>query len=58
MNAIALWAPGALVVVVGFALLVLERVTLPVGIAIIAAGAIVESAGVLLWIKQRGPAKK
>ena len=53
MNAIALWIPGTLLVVVGAVLLALGQVGFEVAIAIIVVGVAVESAGVLLWVKQR-----
>jgi membrane protein DedA with SNARE-associated domain len=53
MNALALWIPGTLLVVVGAVLLALGQVGFGAAIAIIAVGVAVESAGVLLWVKQR-----
>jgi hypothetical protein len=53
LNPIALWAPGALLLVMGFVLLVLEHVGLAAGLAIILIGAALETAGVVLWAKQR-----
>jgi hypothetical protein len=53
MNAFSLWVPGTLLVVVGAALLALGRVGFEAGIAIVVFGAVVESVGVLLWVKQR-----
>ncbi len=58
MNALALWIPGTLLVVVGAVLLALGQVGLGAGIAIIVVGAVVESAGVLLWVKQRKAVRK
>ena len=58
MNPIALWAPGALLLVLGFVLLVLEQVSLTGGLAIIVLGVLLESTGVLLWVKQRSQTKK
>ena len=58
MNALALWVPGTLLVVVGAVLLALGQVGLGAGIAIIVVGTVVESAGVLLWVKQRKSAGK
>ena len=58
MNALALWIPGTLLVVVGAVLLALGQVAFGAGIAIIVVGAVVESAGVLLWLKQRRVARK
>ena len=53
MNALALWIPGTLLVVVGAGLLLLDQVGFGTAIAIIVVGVVVESAGVLLWVKQR-----
>ena len=53
MNALALWVPGTLLVVVGAGLLLLDQVGFGAAIAIIVVGVAVESAGVLLWVKQR-----
>lgn len=58
MNALALWIPGTLLVVVGAVLLALGQVGLGAAIAIIAVGVAAESAGVLLWVKQRKTARK
>ena len=57
MNALALWIPGTLLVVVGAVLLALGQVSFGAAIAIIVVGVAVESAGVLLWVKQRKAAK-
>ena len=53
MNALALWIPGTLLFVIGALLLALDQVSVGAGIALIVGGAVVESAGVLLWVKQR-----
>lgn len=53
MNALALWIPGTLLVVVGAVLLALGQAGLGTAIAIIVVGVAVETAGVLLWVKQR-----
>jgi hypothetical protein len=58
MNALALWIPGTLLVIVGAVLLALGQVGFGAAIAIIAVGVAVESAGVLLWVKQRKTARK
>jgi hypothetical protein len=58
MNALALWIPGTLLVVVGAVLLALGQVGFGAAIAIIVVGVAVESAGVLLWVKQRKAAKR
>ena len=53
MNALALWIPGTLLFVAGTVLLALGQVGFGAGIAVIVVGAVFESAGVLLWAKQR-----
>jgi len=58
MNALALWIPGTMLVVVGAVLLARGQTSLAVAIAIIVVGAAVESAGVLLWARQRKAAGK
>jgi len=58
MNALALWIPGTLLVFVGVVLLALGQVGFGAGIAIVVVGAVVESAGVLLWVRQRKAARK
>jgi len=58
MNALALWIPGTLLVVTGAVLLALGQLDLGVAIALIVVGAVVESAGVLVWVKQRKTAGK
>jgi hypothetical protein len=57
MNALALWIPGTLLVV-GAVLLTLGQVGFGAAIAIIVVGVAVESAGALLWVKQRKSAGK
>jgi hypothetical protein len=58
MNALALWVPGTLLVIVGAVLLALGQVGFGAGLAIIVVGAVIESAGVLLWVKQRKAATR
>jgi hypothetical protein len=58
MNALALWIPGTLLVIVGAVLLALGQVGFGAGIAMIVVGAVIESAGVLLWVKQRKAVRK
>ena len=58
MNSLALWVPGTLLVVVGAGLLLLDQVSFGAAIAIIVVGAVIESAGVLLWVKQRKAAAR
>ncbi|MGZ8273942.1 MAG: hypothetical protein ACXWUM_08495 [Burkholderiaceae bacterium] len=58
MNALALWIPGTLLFLAGFGLLMFGQVSFSVGIAIVAVGLALETAGVLLWVKQRKAANK
>lgn len=58
MNALALWVPGTLLFLAGFVLLALAQVSFDVGIAIVAVGVAVETAGVLLWVRQRKASRK
>jgi len=58
MNALALWIPGSLLFLAGLLLLVFERVSFGVGIAMVAVGIALETAGVLLWVKQRKASNK
>lgn len=53
MNPFLLWAPGTALIVVGALLMVMQVVTTPVAVVIIVIGAVLESAGVLLWIRSR-----
>lgn len=53
MNALALWIPGSLLFLAGLLLLVFAQVSFGVGIAMVAVGIALETAGVLLWVKQR-----
>jgi hypothetical protein len=55
MNALALWIPGAVLIVAGALLLGLQRIELAAALALIGIGAALEALGVLLWIKQRSP---
>ena len=58
MNPLVLWIPGTLLFLVGFGLLVLGHVSFGFGLAIVAVGLALETAGVLLWVKQRKAANK
>jgi hypothetical protein len=58
MNALALWLPGTLLVVAGVVLLVLQHTSWEVAIAIIVVGVALETAGVVLWVRQRSPRRK
>ena len=53
MNALALWIPGTLLVMIGAVLLGLGRLDLPVALAVIGGGIALETVGTLLWIRQR-----
>ncbi|MBA2412765.1 MAG: hypothetical protein H0V63_08055 [Burkholderiaceae bacterium] len=53
MNALALWIPGTLLVVIGALLLVLERLDFTPALLMIGIGVALETAGTLLWIRQR-----
>ena len=58
MNPFALWIPGTLLFLAGFVLLVLGHVGFGVGIAIVLFGIALESAGILLWLRERQASKK
>jgi hypothetical protein len=58
MNALALWIPGTLLFIVGAVLLALGQFGFGASLALIVAGAVLESAGVLLWVKQRKAAPR
>ena len=53
MNPWVLWIPGSLLIVLGAVLLGLRTVEVPAGIVMIVIGAVLESSGVLLWIRER-----
>ena len=55
MNALVLWIPGTLLVMIGALLLGLGRLDLPVALAVIGSGIALETVGTLLWIRQRKP---
>lgn len=55
MNALALWIPGTALLLAGILLLALGRVELAAALALIVPGGVLESIGVLLWIRQRRP---
>lgn len=55
MNALALWIPGTLLVLIGALLLVLGRLEFSVALAVIGCGIALETVGTLLWIRQRKP---
>jgi hypothetical protein len=58
MNALALWIPGTLLLLIGVLLLVLGEVSLPTALLMIGAGAALETIGTLMWVRQRRPAKR
>ena len=55
MNALVLWIPGTLLVIIGALLLGLGQLDLPVALAMIGSGIALETVGTLLWIRQRKP---
>jgi hypothetical protein len=55
MNALVLWIPGTLLIVIGAMLLALGRLDLSVALAVIGTGIALETVGALLWIRQRKP---
>jgi hypothetical protein len=55
MNAMVLWIPGMLLIVIGALLFALERLDLSVALAVIGIGMALETVGTLLWIRQRKP---
>lgn len=55
MNALALWIPGTMLVLIGAALLVLGRVEPFIAIALIGIGVALETSGTLIWVRQRRP---
>ena len=57
MNALALWIPGSLLIVIGAILLALGRLESIPALAVIAVGIGLESVGILLWLRQRGSRK-
>ncbi len=55
MNALVLWIPGTLLVIVGVLLLALGRIDLTVALVVIGFGIALETVGTLLWVLQRKP---
>lgn len=55
MNALVLWIPGTLLVILGAILLALGRLDVDVALVVIGAGVALETVGTLLWIGQRRP---
>jgi len=57
MNALVLWIPGTLLVIVGALLLALGRLDLTVALVVIGFGIALETVGTLLWVQQRKPTR-
>jgi membrane protein DedA with SNARE-associated domain len=55
MNALVLWIPGTSLIIIGALLLALGRLDWAVALAVIGIGIALETAGALLWIRQRIP---
>jgi len=55
MNALALWIPGSLLIIIGVFLLVFGQLTLTPALAIVGIGTALETVGVVLWVRQRPP---
>jgi len=53
MNPLLLWIPGTVLMLLAVLLLALDRIGLWPAIAIIGAGASLESVGAWLWLRQR-----
>ena len=53
MNALVLWIPGTLLIMIGALLLALGRLDLSVALAVIGIGIALETVGTLLWVRQR-----
>ena len=58
MNALVLWIPGTLLVIIGAVLLGLGRLDFSVALAVIGVGVALETVGTLLWIRQRKPSSR
>ncbi len=58
MNALVLWVPGTALIIVGAVLLALGRLELNLALAVIGIGVALETAGTLLWIRQRKSPRK
>jgi membrane protein DedA with SNARE-associated domain len=55
MNALVLWIPGTLLVIIGAVLLGLGRLDFSVALAVVGVGIALETVGTLLWVRQRKP---
>lgn len=53
MNALVLWIPGTLLVIIGAVLLGLGRLDFSVALAVVGVGIALETVGTLLWVRQR-----
>jgi membrane protein DedA with SNARE-associated domain len=53
MNALALWIPGTALIVAGAVMLAVGQLELGSALVLIIVGAVLETAGILLWIRQR-----
>jgi len=53
MNPFLLWLPGTALILIGVLLLVVQALEVPAALAIVAVGVAVETAGVLLWLRER-----
>lgn len=53
MNPLLLWVPGTALILVGVLLLVTQALAMPAALAVVAIGVAVETAGVLLWVRER-----
>jgi hypothetical protein len=57
MNALALWLPGAALVILGALLLATQQLDLTSSLVLLGVGAAIETLGVLLWVHQRRTAR-
>lgn len=55
MNALTLWIPGTLLVILGALLLAIDRLDFNIALAVIGVGIALETVGTLLWVRQRKP---
>jgi hypothetical protein len=55
MNALALWIPGSLLIIIGVLLLAFGQLPPTPALAIVGIGIAVETVGVVLWVRQRPP---
>jgi general stress protein CsbA len=53
MNALALWLPGAALVMLGVLLFATQQLDLTSTFVLLGIGAAIETLGVLLWVRQR-----